>query len=226
MPKFYNAFIGDIRWFAGEGSTDSLRQHIRYITRGHAPTVVRGVTGTREFIRKCAEELDVRYDARIAGKFFLTLPNDLSEPERFIEAVISELDVSEYIIAIHAEIGRTSGKMNLHAHVVLGPRRRDGRKVRIGPTELRSLHRGYRAELAKLGYTVVEQRRAKPAPIRTQAEPAPIKRAKPKPNKRAKPAPIDTKSEAEAELESRRTINGEQKGWSDLFDLFGPERGR
>ncbi|MEM4234890.1 MAG: hypothetical protein QXU75_07060 [Candidatus Methanomethylicaceae archaeon] len=227
--KFYNAFVGDLKWFSERKTAasyssvgEALRRHLRYLTRKgrNAITLTFGCKNVKELVDNCLSELETRWDSVVAGKFFFTLPNDIADPEKFIENVLSQtLGPKCFVAVIHRDPGRESGKLNTHAHIVLYPRDNDGKKLRIDITKLRMLHNVYRTELARRGYVVVEQNkssklkqkevvtvretvipRAKPAPTKKnkipRAKPAPIEKNK---ISRAKPAPIEENRILQAE---------------------------
>lgn len=156
MKPFPNAFLGDIRWFSADktpasyagGVGEALRRHIRYIRRGGLSNI------ERDFIKTCLEELDRRVNARIAGKFLFTLPNDMDESTAsgFVYEVMQAVGEVQYLFAVHRDTGALSGKQNAHVHIVFATRDKAGVKIRLGRRELSSLHKHYRQVLLRYGY--------------------------------------------------------------------------
>jgi hypothetical protein len=162
---FTGFYVGNIGWFSARSTsksyksvTHAIKAHIKYLTNEKREDLRLHEGLEIEFWQRLAEEeTQKRWDARIAGKLILTLPNDLSDDEafeivkKFIDEQLNPLHIG---IAIHRNAGTISGKENLHAHILFSARKKDGKKMRLGREDLRKLHIEWAKTIENLGYTI------------------------------------------------------------------------
>ena len=172
---FYNRFFNPISWFSQKSTSGgyksvwhALKSHIRYIADPKRKDLELAEGLELDKWKAITEsEISRRWDARIAGKFFLTLPNELTAEQAlqlvksFVENEIQSANIG---IAIHRNKGILEGKDNLHAHVVFSARRKDGKKVRLNRKDLSELQRKWDEYLTRAGFEV------KTAPWRRQVK--------------------------------------------------------
>ena len=167
VKKFYNYFVSDIIWFSArkvgksyKSTFDALKNHIKYISNEKREDVVITQNLDIEKWKRISEkELAIRNDARIAAKFFLTLPNDLdvNEALQMINDFVKEAlgNPEEVGIAIHRNKGVIEGKDNLHAHIIISTRNKEGKKIDINRETLKRLHQIWKKMLEDRGYKIL-----------------------------------------------------------------------
>jgi len=172
---FYNRFFGNVAWFSQRSTSrgyknvwHALKSHIYYIANEKRKDLELAEGLELDKWKAITDsEVAKRWDARIAGKFFLTLPNELTAEQAlqlvksFVENEIQSANIG---IAIHRNKGILEGKDNLHAHVVFSARRKDGKKVRLNRKDLSELQRKWDEYLTRAGFQV------KTAPWRRQVK--------------------------------------------------------
>jgi hypothetical protein len=168
-------YIGDFTYFSNRKTTGkyedvihALRSHIRYIAgmnrRTGRENVITVNLDIQRWIEKAKEEVKKRWDSRVAVKFVMALPVDADKEnaERWAETVrefVSEtLNVNgeDVSVAVHLDKG-ISGDYNPHVHVLVFPRNRNGKKLRLGKRELSRFHRKWDEKLKEMGYEVVKE---------------------------------------------------------------------
>jgi len=136
---------------------DVIKAHLRYIAGKRDDIVAVWNADLEKWKELTEKELAIRWDARIACKFFVTLPNDLSTQEalelvkKFIE---KEIKTSFYTVAIHRNTGCIEGKENLHAHVIFYARDTNGKKISFSKSELYNLRRKWEEHLESKGFII------------------------------------------------------------------------
>jgi hypothetical protein len=162
---FTGFYVGNISWFSGKGKSKSyktvahaVKAHIKYLKNEKREDLRLHEGLEIEFWQRLAEEeTQKRWDARVAGKLILTLPNDIPDAEALsiVKKFIQDFFDPQHIgIAIHRPQSKISGKENLHAHILFSARRNDGKKMRIGREDLRRLHIEWAKKIEQLGYTI------------------------------------------------------------------------
>jgi len=127
----------------------ALREHIQYIANPKRNDViyVHNLDLTH-WIENAEKEIAKRYDARIAGKLLLALPNSLlnnpKEIENFIQTIMSKIRTKEYGFSIHYSVNEITQEKNLHAHIVFSPRTTENKKIRINAKDMQELHKTYK----------------------------------------------------------------------------------
>ena len=152
-------------WFSARKVTVSygsvwkaLKSHLRYITCKAKAAVELDM---ETWHRRVEAEISKRADARVAGKIALALPNDwrnlpAADIARFVQRWFAErlgTELESVGVAIHDEKG-VSGIWNLHAHIVVYPRLKNGKKLRLGRKELSKLHKEWDQTLHSAGYEI------------------------------------------------------------------------
>lgn len=148
--------ISDFIWFSERKTSgkygnviSALNSHIKYI-ENKATAVFNSAT---KILAKAKEELQRRWDSRVALKFFIAVPKDWSEKEALdiaVNFVAQQLNIPlKNILACYHEHPR-----NPHIHFVVYPRDAKGRKLRINRKELKEFHKAWDQLLNELGYEI------------------------------------------------------------------------
>jgi len=160
-------YISDFTFFSGRNTggkyssvIDALRSHFNYIGRNQEG-VFRFNFDVKGFIEKAKEEIKKRWDSRVALKFVIALPLSVSKDnveewgKKVQEFVAENLNVpTEYVaVCIHLHQSK-SGVYNPHAHIVVYPRNREGKKLRLKRKDLSDFHRRWQEFLRKEGYKI------------------------------------------------------------------------
>jgi hypothetical protein len=160
-------YISDFKYFSGRkvngkysNVVDALRAHINYIGR-KAKGVFTFNLNINDWIEKAKDEIKKRWDSRVALKFVIALPTVIREKDvenvyRFLTDFIAEqLNVNRenISIAIHLHKG-ISGNYNPHAHILIYPRTKNGKKLRIDRKKLQDFHREWDKRLKELGLKI------------------------------------------------------------------------
>lgn len=172
LRPFRNRHFGDIRWFSERSTSDGYRDvkhalyaHIRYIAREREDLVHKEGLDWETWKQLSEQELGKRWDSRIAGKFCLALPNELSKEEavKLIRGFVEqELKPFYYGFALHcSESSIEDGKRNFHAHIVFSARADDGRKLRLSRNHLRALQRKWDEHLHRYGFYIDKQKESR-----------------------------------------------------------------
>ena len=154
-------YISDLSWFSERNTSPSygsvweaLSAHRRYVERG----------GKDEDVIPVNAQPKKTWKKRVDGKFVVAIPNDLSREEavRYTEELLQKIaeewnlprDHIEGYIHLHRSNVR-EGEKNYHVHVIVYPRTKEGKALRLGKKELRRLHRLNQEHLKEWGYAVV-----------------------------------------------------------------------
>jgi len=148
--------VGSFLWFSPRATKPSygsvikaLKHHIRYITRKATATA-----GDYNLIlSKAKEEVEKYTNPRVGLKFYIAVPNDWDAEKALTTVgnfVKQQFDVPEenIFLAFHDDA------KNKHVHVLIFPRNREGKKLRIGRSELRSFHKAWEDLLTDKGYEI------------------------------------------------------------------------
>jgi len=165
--------VGDITWFSERAckgkSYKSVKQamnaHYRYIANSKREDLemVEGLSW-KEWKQLIDFEVSKRWDSRIAGKFFIALPNDLNNDQciQMLKQLIEGFfNVDKYTIAIHSNKGKIMGENNKHAHILMYARNKDGKKLRVNRSMLAKMHKFWDKILENHGYRVEKRRNSK-----------------------------------------------------------------
>jgi len=157
-----NGFVGNVKWFSSGNTAPSYQGNVFRSVKAHMDYLLNhdvvDASFQKEDRKRIIDELkqyQTRYDARIAGKFFMSLPNnfDLKQLPEFINQVLPSHCKFEYVV--HRSIN-ADGQENLHVHVILHPVNQEtGKKLRWGKKELSQLHKNYKQALQDRGYNLV-----------------------------------------------------------------------
>jgi len=157
-----NGFVGNVKWFSSGNTAPSYQGNVFRSVQSHMNYLLNhdvvDSSFSKEDRKRIIDELkqyQTRYDARVAGKFFMSLPNDfdLSNIKNFIAEVLPEPVSFEYVV--HRSMNKDEQE-NLHVHVILHPVNQEtGKKLRWGKKELSQLHKNYKQALQDRGYNLV-----------------------------------------------------------------------
>jgi len=161
---FCNHFMSAFKWFSGRNKAssyrsvyDALKAHLRYISGKREDLVAVWNADFEKWKELTEKELSKRWDARIACKFFVTLPNAMTDREAldlvkdFLE---KEIRSQYFTITVHRNFGCIEGKENLHAHVIFYARNVNGKKISFSKSELYNLRRTWENYLENKGFTI------------------------------------------------------------------------
>ena len=162
MADFENGFVGNLAWFSaghtapsyGGNPFNAVRSHLTYLL-SHDVEEASFTKDDRSRILQELKQYQTRYDATIAGKFFLSLPNDFNTKDirQFIDSVMPEPVKYEYVV--HRSKNK-NGQENLHVHILLHPINTvTGKKLRWRKKELSQIHKNYRNTLERFGYEMI-----------------------------------------------------------------------
>jgi len=157
-----NGFVGNVKWFSSGNTAPSYQGNVFRSVKAHMDYLLNhdvvDASFQKEDRKRIIDELkqyQTRYDARIAGKFFMSLPNDfdLKQIPQFIAETLPEPVKFEYVA--HRSTNK-NGQENLHVHIILHPANQEtGKKLRWGKKELSQLHKNYKQALQDRGYNLV-----------------------------------------------------------------------
>ena len=160
-------YISDFTYFSGKkvsgkygNVVNAIREHIMYIGR-KAEGVFTFNLDINEWIEKAKSEIRKRWDSRVALKFVMALPLEVNEEnvesvaDAVQEFIAEKLNVEKknISIAVHLHKG-ISGNYNPHAHILVYPRNREGKKLRLNRKDLSEFHREWQKVLRELGYRI------------------------------------------------------------------------
>jgi len=158
--EFLNGFVSDVKMFSGRSSAPSygnvlnaVRSHLNYLVNHD---VVDASFEKKDIKRIVADlkQYQTRWDARVGGKFFMSLPNDfpLEHIRDFLASVLPEPIDFEYVV----HKSKRDGKENLHVHVFFHPINKETKKkLQWKRGVLSQLHKNYKDTLEKYGYELV-----------------------------------------------------------------------
>lgn len=151
-----------MKWFSAGNTAPSYQGNVFRSVKAHMDYLLNHDVEVSSFEKQDEKQIldelkqyQTRYDARVAGKFFMSLPNsfNLKQIQQFITKVLPEPVSFEYVV--HSSVNK-DGQENLHVHVILHPVNQEtGKKLRWGKKELSQLHKNYRQALAEHGYTLI-----------------------------------------------------------------------
>ena len=157
-----NGFVGDVRWFSGRNVAPSYNGNVLRAVRSHLNYLINHDVVDSSFqkqdIGRIIEDLkqyQTRWDARVGGKFFMSLPNDfpIQEMKNFIEKTLPMPIQFDY--SVHRSKNK-DGQENLHVHVFLRPVNAEtGYKLQWKKSDYSQLHKNYKATLKQYGYDLV-----------------------------------------------------------------------
>ncbi|MGC8869419.1 MAG: relaxase/mobilization nuclease domain-containing protein, partial [Sulfurihydrogenibium sp.] len=148
-------YIGDITYIKDEGH---LREVINYITRNFK--LGRSLTTLTEekkeiWLQRAKDEKAARKNSRIALRFHLSLPNDQRNNIEFRKKVIKKLTELFGIPSHHIDVAfHLDSPNNYHMHILIYPRGKDGKKLRLERNDLQKIHREWDKFLQSEGYNV------------------------------------------------------------------------
>ena len=160
-------YISDFTYFSGKKVSgkygnvlNALKEHIKYIGR-KAENVFTFNLDLKDWIGKAKSEIRKRWDSRVALKFVMALPletnsENVNDVAQILQEFIAErLNVKKenISIAIHLHKG-ISGNYNPHAHILVYPRDKDGKKLRLNKKDLSEFHRQWQKKLREMGYEI------------------------------------------------------------------------
>jgi len=162
LSEFMNGFVGDVRWFSGRNVAPSYNGNVLRAVRSHLNYLINHDVVDSSFqkqdIGRIIEDLkqyQTRWDARVGGKFFMSLPNDfpIQEMKNFIEKTLPMPIQFDY--SVHRSKNK-DGQENLHVHVFLRPVNAEtGYKLQWKKSDYSQLHKNYKATLKQYGYDLV-----------------------------------------------------------------------
>ena len=133
---------------------NKLKAHIRYISRKSSNPYT-SLSDISIWEQRKNFEKSKRYDARIALSFVIALPNDRINDVAFFDNVktfISKFfDVDEQNIDY---VVHRNDINNIHMHMLVYPRKRDGKKIDTKISDIKRLHKEYEKFLTQQGYKV------------------------------------------------------------------------
>lgn len=149
-------FFGDLTWTSknsiGEKYNGSVHKAVRakinyLIRKDREDLLYHEGLEWKKWKEIIDRELESKYtkNPRIYGSFLVVLPNFLKNDIEGIRKLLKEfmkkeIGTEHFGFALHCNKGSISGMDNLHAHVIFSPRGQDGKKLRIGPNDLKLLH--------------------------------------------------------------------------------------
>ena len=164
-------YVSLVSWFSERSTKSSygsvwqaLSSHRRYISRGGKDEDVIPVNVQPREVWKERVNNKKRWDERVGGKFVIAIPNDLSREEaiRYTEELLRKIadlwnlpkDHIEGYIHLHRSNVREEGK-NYHVHVLVYPKTKEGKALRLKKKDLKQLHKLNQEHLKEWGYTIV-----------------------------------------------------------------------
>jgi len=106
LPDFMNGFVGDVKWFSSGNTAPSYNGNVFRAVQSHMNYLLNhdvvDASFQKEDRKQILDELkqyQTRYDARVAGKFFMSLPNDfdLKQIPQFIAETLPAPVKFEYV---------------------------------------------------------------------------------------------------------------------------------
>ncbi len=156
-------YVSDFKYFSRLTSEkyNSKRQmvgaHIKYV-KDKAEEMI----GDYKRIINNIDLIDKRVNSRVAMSFVMAIPNALSREEikewlKEVRELISEiLNIKEedIFIAYHNGKNSISGRENKHFHIVLTPRTREDKPLRLKKTDLKEFHRRLQEYIEQKGFKI------------------------------------------------------------------------
>jgi len=156
-------FVSDFIFFSTTKASDkysnvleALATHIRYLQK-KSPSSFN--LDERKWLKLAKQELQRRKRSRVALKFFIALPRKLiniNQLHKKLKAFLSkEFQVPHEFIGISFIIN----DHNPHAHVLIFPRKYDGKKLSLNKYDLRTFHKNFKTFWEKIGYKIKSKKR-------------------------------------------------------------------
>ena len=149
--------IGDFGWFSQRNTAPSygsviraLYSHYRYV-KSKASAVWND--NFLHIFWRAKAELRKRWDSRIALKFWIAVPKDWREEEalkRVVAFVSEQLNIPLENVSAYYH----PHPNNPHIHLLIYPRTKKGKKLRINRKELKEFHKAWDIYLRELGYHI------------------------------------------------------------------------
>lgn len=149
--------VGDFGWFSERKTASSkyssvvsaLKAHIRYV-ESKATAVFNSASN---ILAKAKEELQKRWDSRIALKFWIAVPKDWRQKEA-LENVVAFVSKQLNVPLENISAFYHAHPNNPHIHLLIYPRDVNGKKLRLGKKELQEFHRAWDRLLQEMGYEI------------------------------------------------------------------------
>ena len=156
-------YVSDFKYFSRLTSEKykTKRQmvgaHIEYV-KDKAEEMI----GDYKRILNNIELVDKRVNSRVAMSFVMAIPNALNREEirewlREVRELIGEIlniKGEDIFIAYHNGRNSISGRENKHFHIVLTPRTKEGRPLRLKKTDLKDFHRRLQEYIEGKGFKI------------------------------------------------------------------------
>ena len=148
-------YIGDITYIKDEGH---LKEVMNYITRNFQ--LGRSLTTLNKekrdvWIQRAKDEKAIRKDSQIALRFHLSLPNDKRDDTEFRKKVVKKLIEMFNIPSNHIDVAfHLDSENNYHMHILIYPRDKNGKKLRLKKNDLRKIHNEWDNFLKQEGYLI------------------------------------------------------------------------
>jgi hypothetical protein len=156
-------YVSDFKYFSRltsdsyKSKRGMVKAHIDYIKNQAEATI-----GDYKRILDNVELVNKRVNSRVAMSFVIAIPNDLTmeEIEEWLEEIrdfISEffnIDKEDIFIAYHSGENSISGKKNKHFHIVLTPRTREGKPLRLKKQDLKEFHKKLQNYIEGKGFKI------------------------------------------------------------------------
>ena len=156
-------YVSDFKYFSRLTSEkyNSKRQmvgaHIKYIKEKAEEMI-----GDYKRILNNVDLVNRRINSRVAMSFVIAIPNALSKEEikewlkEIRELIGGLLNIKEedIFIAYHNGKNSISGRENKHFHIVLTPRTREGKPLRLKKTDLKEFHRRLQEYIEQKGFKI------------------------------------------------------------------------
>jgi hypothetical protein len=148
-------YIGDFSYIKDE---NHLREAINYITRNFK--LSKSLTTLNRdkldiWLQRAKDEKAIRKNSQIALRFHLALPNDQINNKEFRKKVVKKLIEMFNIPSNHIDVAfHLDSYNNYHMHVLIYPRGKDGKKLRLKKNDLARIHKEWDLFLQNEGYQI------------------------------------------------------------------------
>jgi hypothetical protein len=148
-------YISDFSYIKDRGH---LREVLNYITRNlkldNSLTTI-NKEKKEIWLQRAQYEKSKRKDSQLALRFHIALPNDQKDNPEFRKKVFRKLVEVFDIPDEHLDIAfHLDTQNNYHAHIIIYPRGKDGKKLRLKKNDLARIHREWDQFLQDEGYTI------------------------------------------------------------------------
>ncbi len=148
-------YISDFTYIKDKGH---LREVINYLTRNlKLDNSLTTINKDRRdlWLQRAQYEKSKRKDSQIALRFNVALPNDQRDNPEFRKKVFKKLVEIFDIPDEHLDIAfHLDTQNNYHAHILIYPRGKDGKKLRLSKNDLKRIHKEWDLFLQNEGYTI------------------------------------------------------------------------